>query len=136
MKKIVITTAVAAIALTGCGAADTVTRAAVQQVTPWEDTLREYLDVEFTGAATSDAELAEMCLALTMFDIETPEQVGALVFAFDEGDELPPAHLTLGEWADQEGEFLPINLPKDVTVREVVNEAGAYVLDMCGVAYE
>ena len=56
-------TLAAAVALTGCGAADTAARSAVQVVTPWEDTLREYLDAEFKDG-TTDAEVGEMCLGM------------------------------------------------------------------------
>lgn len=121
--------------LTGCGAADTAARTAVQAVTPWQDTMREYLDEEFADGGMTDSEVGEFCLGISMFGIDTPEQVGAMIFAFDEDGELPPASLTLGEWAEQEGETLPLDLPKDVTVREVADEAGAYLLDLCGVDF-
>jgi hypothetical protein len=121
------------LALTGCGAADTVAREAVQQVNPWQDELRMYLDEEF--ADKTDAEIAEGCLGISMLGLDSPAQIGALVFAFDEKGELPDADVTLEEWAASEGDELPLTLPADLTVREVANEAGAYLLDLCGVDY-
>lgn len=125
--------AVAAVTLTGCGAVDTVAREAVQQVDPWEDSLREYLDEEFVG--TSDAEMAEACMGLAIMGLDQPEEIGAVLFAFDDAGDLPPASTTMEEFAEQENMPLPLDLPRDLTVREVANEAGAYMLDLCGIDY-
>ena len=75
-------------------AADTAARSAVQVVTPWEDTLREYLDAEFKDG-TTDAEVGEMCLGMAAFGIETPEQVAALTAAIYEAN--PHAIVSIDE---------------------------------------
>lgn len=134
MRKITITAAAVAagsVALTGCGAAEGAVRSAAQAATPWQDTLRDYMDGEF--ADVTNADISEMCLGLSMLGIDTPAEIGSLALALDENGEIPPVNMTLDEFAEQEDVFLPLNLPGDLTVREVVDEAGAYMLDMCGV---
>lgn len=122
--------AISAVALTGCGSAVDST---VQAVDPWQDSLREMLGEEF--ADMSNAEIGEACLELSILGLDTPAQVGSVILAFDEEGEMPPVNLTMDEFAAQTGKGLALNVPGDLTVREVVNETGAYILDMCGTDY-
>lgn len=118
-----------AVVLSACGAATS--------NVSWQESLRESLDKEFE--TLSSQELADACLGFAMFDLDTPAEIGAIVFAFDETGELPEGNVTVAEWAEEGGadlDDLPFDIDPDLTVREVANEAGAYMLDQCGVDYE
>jgi hypothetical protein len=130
MKKITTIAAftIAATALTGCAAVEDGARAAVQVVTPWQDDLRDYLIAEWDA----DPSVAEGCFGLTVFGIDTPEQIGALAFAFDDG-QLPAPNVTMADYAAEQGMSVPYDLPRDLSFREVAVEAGSVMLDYCGI---
>ena len=92
----------------------------------WQDALAAHL--------SENPDIEDACVGLSLLNAKTPEQVGALVLAFDEGD-LPSGSTTIGKYLADDGrsvDDLPFDMPADVTVREVANEAGSIVLERCG----
>lgn len=127
LKRAVVPVAVAssALFLAGC--------AGVANASDWREDFRDAMEQEMP-----EAELRQACAGLTLLGIDTPEAMGAMILSFDEEGEIPDLDLTVAEWAEVEGESLdtlPFDVPDHVTVRDVLHEVGAYMLDTCGVDY-
>jgi hypothetical protein len=94
----------------------------------WQEEMRAELDEVFYEGG-QDPE--EFCQALAFFGVDTSEQMGAMLFTFA-GDELPDRDTLVSEVS----ELAPDNdllakLPEDLTIGDVVDEAGAYILELC-----
>lgn len=117
-KAIVAAILVVGMSMSGCGSSQT-----------WQESLVEEFDKQFT-----QSDIDDICAGFALFGINTPEQAGAIILGFDEG-ELPPSNTTVAEWVTAEGGSLD-NIPGDlnpekVTVKDLANEIGAYLITRC-----
>lgn len=110
----------AALAISACGGGGTT----------WQEDFRAELDDELSAQ-----QLDEVCGSLVLFELDTPEKVGAMIFSFDDG-QLPNSSMTVTEFVEENGGEVPDNVPSDTTMREIVYEAGDYILEKCGLDNE
>lgn len=116
MKKIIAAVA-AALVLPACA------------TSTWQEDLRAELDVFFEDVTNQDVE--NFCFALAGSNLDTAEEVGWAILATDTAGEIPPRDVTVQEWWEETGGEPIANVPAYLTVGDLLDEAGQYLLDLC-----